>query len=255
MRLQVSICRLGLAAMLAGISVGCDALRKQPPPPADDFYELKQDKAGRIIRLNKVTGEVVIVEGNRLIPVKQLPPSAVGSPPSSSSAAPTTRAGAATKAPAKTAAEEPVAGKSASPIVTGEQMPTVREPALAPRVSESPAPVEPVVSEPPVQRSKESPYFRPGETVTIISAAPIFVTPRDNQTPLTQVNPGTALRIVSIEDEWYRVGFPDSQYGERIGFVSKKYARRTAMEPIDLSLPDLKEGMAKPADPSIKNPR
>jgi len=91
--------------------------------------------------------------------------------------------------------------------------------------------------------------------VTIISTAPIFVTPRDNQTPLTMANPGAALRIVSIEDEWYHVGFQDSQYGERIGFVSKKYARRTAMEPIDLSLPDLKKGAAKPVDPSIKDPR
>jgi hypothetical protein len=247
--------RLGFAAMLVGISVGCDGLRKQPPPPVDDLYELKQDKAGRIIRLNKVTGEVVVVEGNRLVPVKPPAPSAAAGPSPSNGAAVTLRAASATKAPARVAAEEPAAAaKSTSPIVIAE-VPAVRQPEAAPRVAEPPAAVQPIVSEPAVQGSKASPYFRPGETVTIISAAPIFVTPRDNQTPLTVANPGAVLRIVSIEDEWYRVGFQDSQYGERIGFVSKKYARRTAMEPIDLSIPDLKEGMAKPADPSIKHPR
>jgi hypothetical protein len=110
--------------------------------------------------------------------------------------------------------------------------------------------------------------FRRGETVTITSAAPIFVTPRDSQPPLIVASIGSVFRIVGLEDEWYRVAFPDSQYGERVGFVSKRNARRTAMlepmdlsipgarsidmKPVDLSIPDAKAGSLKPVDLSIK---
>src|SRR4051812_28430555 len=52
---------LGLAAS------ACSQFSRQGQPDAQ--FELKQDGQGRVIRLNKQTGEVMRVEGTKLVPV------------------------------------------------------------------------------------------------------------------------------------------------------------------------------------------
>ena len=58
---------------------GCDQVHSFVSRDGKDTtFELKQDSQGRVIRLNKVTGEVVIVDGTHLIPVTDTDPSAAG---------------------------------------------------------------------------------------------------------------------------------------------------------------------------------
>jgi len=59
----------GAAILFALLSLGltaCDELERR----YGTRYELKQDEQGRMIRLDKRTGEVAIVEGDRLVPLK-----------------------------------------------------------------------------------------------------------------------------------------------------------------------------------------
>jgi len=44
-------------------------LVRKTAPSNEGIYELKQDNQGRLIRLNKVTGEVAIIDGTELMPV------------------------------------------------------------------------------------------------------------------------------------------------------------------------------------------
>jgi len=88
-----------------------------------------------------------------------------------------------------------------------------------------------------------TPLFAQGaaQTVTLIANAPVFVTPNESQTPLRVGKEGSALRLLQVEGDWYRVEFDDPQFGHRVGYVSKQYARLAAFDAqsqpgLDLSL-------------------
>src|SRR5262252_7542546 len=51
--------------------LACDADKWAPPQSNQGQFELQKDPQGRTIRLNKITGEVVVVEGTQLIPVQR----------------------------------------------------------------------------------------------------------------------------------------------------------------------------------------
>jgi hypothetical protein len=60
---------LSFASVLSGfafLTVGCDQLTGTS---GNNRYELKQDNTGRTIRLDKQTGEIAILDGNKLTPV------------------------------------------------------------------------------------------------------------------------------------------------------------------------------------------
>jgi hypothetical protein len=68
----------------------------------------------------------------------------------------------------------------------------------------------------------------------VIKAAPIFVAPDANRTPLTVAKVGTRLTVVSVEKEWYLVEWQDPQWGRRVGFVRAEFVlldRQRAQEP------------------------
>jgi hypothetical protein len=60
---------VGIEALL--IASACDRVSAGLSGKPQDRFELRQDNQGRLIRLDKSTGEIVIVEGTRLIPLAQ----------------------------------------------------------------------------------------------------------------------------------------------------------------------------------------
>jgi len=53
----------------------------------------------------------------------------------------------------------------------------------------------------------------------VVSASPIYLTPDPARTPLATLQPGTRVRVLTQEGDWYRVIFSDAYLGERTGYV------------------------------------
>ena len=199
---------------------GCDQVRGSLPRQDDSRYELRQDAQGRTIRLDKVTGEVAIVQGERLIAVK---PSNEASNPSSE--------------------------RRLRAAPTPERATTQRSDATA---------VAPVGA--PITYSQESGPPVAGSPVTITSRSPVFATANQNQTPLEVLEKGVVGKLMEAEGEWYLIEFQSPRWGPRVGFVERKSAfvgrgqRQVApapqgLEPMDLSVPDPKR--LEPMDLSV----
>lgn len=62
--------RLTAAAVLALAALACDESLLKRPGSSSDTFEMKQDKDGRTVRLNRNTGEMTVLEGTVLVPVK-----------------------------------------------------------------------------------------------------------------------------------------------------------------------------------------
>jgi hypothetical protein len=191
---------LGLAVVVAvgvAFSVGCDRLtaRNQSEP---ERFQLQRDSQGRMIRLDKVTGEVVIVDGTRLIPVK-------------SPNAPSARGSARTAGAAKQAEHVP-----AAPVV-----PTANEPAAT-------LPAQPALltSIPAETLPHDYPPLPVGQMVMINEPAPVFVAAKQTRTPLQIMTTGSRVKLLGAEGDWYRIQFADARWGPRVGFVSKAFVSR-----------------------------
>jgi hypothetical protein len=196
------------------------ACRPAEPPASrsEDRFELKQDDRGRVLRLDKTTGEMAIVRGDQLIPIT----SAKGDT--------------ASRAPRQTAGV-PDSSKNAR----GEQAST-KSPSPQPAAPTSPVPLESMI----------------GRRTNLQTPAPVFITATARQTPLTVLPAGFPVRVIGSEGERYLVEFEDPQWGQRAGFVgasaigpgprttSRSLVEATrrepptppAQEPIDLSIPD-----------------
>ena len=92
----------------------------------------------------------------------------------------------------------------------------------APRVR---APVSPA----PAERTALPPALPPRkidlEAGVITDAAPVFLYPDAQRTPLRTLPAGTSVRILEETSEWVRIEFSDS-FGNRIGYVQRKFVRR-----------------------------
>src|SRR5262245_37320856 len=62
-------------------------------------------------------------------------------------------------------------------------------------------------------------------SVIVTNAAPIFLLPDNTRTPLRVASVGSRLGLIKIEGDWYNIEFRDPQYGERVGYIEKKFAR------------------------------
>jgi hypothetical protein len=91
--------------LLAGatVSPACSTDTTQPPNDQAKF-ELRQDSQGRTVRLNRMTGEVTVIQGNQVIPV----------PESSKAKARTSTRTAQSSKPERTPADQPIA--AAEPV-------------------------------------------------------------------------------------------------------------------------------------------
>jgi hypothetical protein len=59
----------------------------------------------------------------------------------------------------------------------------------------------------------------------VVNEAPVFLLPDRTRTPLRVLAPGTSLRIVDENKEWYRVQFADPQFGPRVGWIERKFVQ------------------------------
>jgi hypothetical protein len=194
--------------LLAGatISPACSTDTTQPPGDQAKF-ELKQDNQGRTIRLNRVTGEVTVIQGSEVIPVAESP---------------------------KVKAAKPT------------------RPTHPPKSQRAPA-------DPPIAQAEPVRRARPGDTVMTSTEARIYGTP-GYPTPLRVVSAGSALKVVAVQDDWYRVEFEDQQWGTGVGFVAVAATRANStasslLEPMDLSIQEPKPDQLKPMDLSIRSPK
>jgi len=64
-----------------------------------------------------------------------------------------------------------------------------------------------------------------GTAAYVLIEAPVFLLPDRTRTPLRVLAPGTSLRIVEENKEWYRVQFGDPQFGPRIGWIERKFVQ------------------------------
>jgi hypothetical protein len=218
-----SLASFAAIAVVSIFSLGCQAWKDATAQQQDQArFELKQDSQGRLIRLDKTTGEVVVVEGTRLIPVK--PSAAVQTTPPS---LPPSRLSTAAKSVAVTTPQPEQPSDSARRV---EQ-------------------IKPITLQPP-ELAKVPPEGVPsaragaGQSASIAGATPVFVTARE-QTPLTVLAKGTVVRLRGVEGDWYQIEFDDPRWGRRVGFVAKKNATILPadfrnMKPVDLSIRDRK---------------
>jgi len=58
---------------------------------------------------------------------------------------------------------------------------------------------------------------------TVTVAAPIYLYPDRNRTPLRVADAGTAVVIIKTEGDWYLVEFQDPQYGRRQGYIERRF--------------------------------
>jgi hypothetical protein len=217
-----SLASFAAIAAASIFSLGCQAWKDATAQQQDQArYELKQDSQGRVIRLDKMTGEVVIVDGTRLVPVKGTTP------------APNSR-------------QKVIQVPTRAPLVAGSSPEKLPESAAAG--------IEPITLRPPdsstggVSPVKSEPApeaVTPGQQATIASETRVFVSASERQIPLTVLNRGTLVRVRAVEGDWYQIEFNDSRWGRRFGFVAKKNVVAApedfrSMKPVDLSIRDRK---------------
>jgi len=82
------------------------------------------------------------------------------------------------------------------------------------------------------------PSHSQSQSVIVTNAAPIFLLPDNTRTPLRVASAGSRLGLIKVEGDWYNIEFRDPQYGERVGYVEKKFARLSQpdLQPMDLSI-------------------
>jgi hypothetical protein len=82
------------------------------------------------------------------------------------------------------------------------------------------------------------PSHSQSQFVIVTNAAPIFLLPDNTRTPLRIASVGSRLGLIKVEGDWYNIEFRDPQYGERVGYIEKQFARlsRSDPQPMDLSI-------------------
>jgi hypothetical protein len=218
---------LGVALLLA--TGGCTH-SGQAPSHEDGKFQLERDAQGQLVRLNRITGELVIVDGANLIPVESPhldSPQTSSPPPVLTPAAPNTR---------------PTEPKS---VVPNKKVSV-------------PQPRTEVASGSGAESFEVTGYA--GRTVTAISAAPIYASASQRDKPLKVASKGSNFKLLDAEGDYYQVEFNDSTEGRRSGFISKKLAivdlsEEDRLKPVDLSVPGLSPNRLEPIDVSIRDHR
>ena len=77
-------------------------------------------------------------------------------------------------------------------------------------------------------------------------AAPIFLYPDPNRTPLRVADAGLAVVILKTEGDWYLVEFQDPEYGRRQGYIERRF--------VEVPTPSANDAThdAKPSQPTPK---
>ena len=85
----------------------------------------------------------------------------------------------------------------------------------------------PIPPKPPPTPPRSTPETVAGAVGTAVTTAtaPVFLRPDATMTPLRQLPTGTRLRVLDQTGDWLHVEFEDRQYGRRVGYVQKAFAR------------------------------
>jgi hypothetical protein len=196
--------------------VGCDLDRSAGVQSNQSKFELQKDPQGRTIRLNKITGEVVVVDGTQLIPVQRADgPTARTSPTS------------------KPAAHAPAAKPAAIP----EPVPQT----VAINVD---SPVFVNLS----QRQTPLMVLRKGSTVTVLGREGSWYRVEfENPTLGHKVGYIAKGNTLSVSPTYRDKMQPVD--------LSIHEPKTQSDQPVDLSIPEAKPGRLEPTDLSIKDPK
>jgi hypothetical protein len=184
---------LGATVLLVSAIAGCDLTPSSRITFGEARYELREDKEGRLIRLDKVTGEIVLVQD--AIPQSNRTTRAQPSPP---------------QAPRRTARV------SAPQIVESPQPPITSEGVAAPRELASIATLD------------LCGHTQIPEMGVTLADAPVFAAPQTIPTPLATLVSGVIVQITEQADDWLLVRFEDPQFGPRAGYVRCSNLRELA---------------------------
>src|SRR5262245_12340009 len=82
------------------------------------------------------------------------------------------------------------------------------------------------------------PSHSQSQLVIVTNAAPIFLLPDNTRTPLRVASVGSRLGLIKVEGDWYNIEFRDPLYGERVGYIEKKFTHlsQSDLQPMDLSI-------------------
>jgi hypothetical protein len=216
-----TVCRHFSIVALTILVSGCSRIGSTPPQSNDSRFELQRDTQGRLIRLDRVTGEMVLIDGTRL---KALP------------------------ADSNVKRPQTVSRRSEPSMDKTDRARSV--PIATPTLAGGTTPLASVVL--------AAATASPGNTVALTAAAPVFLTPTSSQTPLRVLPAGSVVTVIAIEDRWYRVEFNDEQWGRRVGYVAKASTTPTSPThnrslPVDLSVRDPQPPtQSEPIDLSIR---
>jgi len=87
-----------------------------------------------------------------------------------------------------------------------------------------------------------------GTTATVTTNAPIYVEAAASPTPLRVASPGTVLRVIGEQGDWFQVEFTDPQWGPRVGWVQRALLRFRSEAPkaVDQPVPEPATGATSP---------
>jgi hypothetical protein len=185
-------------AVIAAASVclaGCDRLGVFPERTENGRYQLMKDDRGQTLRLDTVTGSIVVVDPST-IPVER-----------------STRR----VAPSRAAAAAPVVETAVQPPLDtpAETQAKERSAEETPAVDTHPAEAAAVVVANPCTQIGE-----PGREFVISSRADAFVDPGRSGAPVANLATGTYVQGVSVQGTWLLVRFHDQVWGDRSAYIS-----------------------------------
>lgn len=169
---------IGLVLALALASTGCD-VKERLFPGIGSRYTFAQDDQGRLVRLNKHTGELVLVESSLPQPVARRP---------------------------RAAAPEVAVAEPAQPDATPDVPSEADTPDLT--AQHTPAPTCPSPA-----------TFAEASHIRVKSTSPVFVEPRELRVPVATMTAGAVLPIAEVANDWLLVRFEDDQWGPRVGYI------------------------------------
>ena len=161
-------------------------------------YQLEKDRQGRLIRLDTQTGAITVVESN-------------------SRTAPASRS---------TRGDER-ADSTASTRTADQPTPSPAAATLSEQIS-IPQPQAATAAPSPTDACLRLDTFR--EAVTMANV-PVYIQPRELQTPLTTLPSALMVAVSERTDDWYLVRFDDRRWGPRVGYVHCSGVR--ALSPAD----------------------
>jgi len=170
---------------------GCDRLGVFPERNDSGRYQLMKDARGQTLRLDTVTGRIVIVDSSTI--------PAEGSSTRRATPAEATPAGATPPAPA----------------VEPQVQPTPDKP-----VEESPAVTARAAQAPPAAANACEQIGDPDREFVVSTPADAFVEPSRPGAPVANLASGTPVQGINIQGNWLLVRFHDQVWGDRAAYIS-----------------------------------